>query len=164
MQGSALTLKVGIDNINSPAESTSLTLKLENKDRSSSIGGTSLTLKIGINQENPSASLTLRFDREQLNSIINRDTLMLKYGLEPPVSAMDRYEICLRAGNTKFTFGKYEGHTISEVYEMQKGYLYWCIKTPGIIRRHYKLTADIREYINIKSSLEPKTLKIESSV
>lgn len=159
MEGLAFTLKVGIENTNSPVESTSFTSRLENQNRSSSIGGTSLTLGIGINKENPSASLTVRVDREQLNSIINRDTLMLKHGLEPTISAMDRYEICVRAGNTKFTFGKYEGYTISEVYDMQKGYLYWCIKTPGIIKRHYKLTADIREYINIKSSLEPKTLK-----
>lgn len=46
------------------------------------------------------------------------------------------------------TFGKYKGFTISEVYSEDKGYLYWCIKTPGVIRKNYNLTGNIREYLN----------------
>lgn len=50
-------------------------------------------------------------------------------------------------GSRIITFGKYKGYSVSEVYEEEKGYLYWCIKTPGIIRRHYDLTTTIREYV-----------------
>lgn len=47
----------------------------------------------------------------------------------------------------KFTFGQYNGNSIKKVYDVDKGYLYWCIKTPGVIRRHPRLTLAIRAYM-----------------
>jgi hypothetical protein len=53
-------------------------------------------------------------------------------------------------GGVKFTFGKYNDYTIREVYDIDKGYLYWCIKTPGVIRKHRRLISAIHGYIKKK--------------
>jgi hypothetical protein len=54
----------------------------------------------------------------------------------------------MEPGEVKFTFGKYDGYSVSQVYDMEKGYLYWCIKTPGVIRKHPKLISAIRNHID----------------
>lgn len=45
---------------------------------------------------------------------------------------------------TKFTFGKYQGKTISEVIELQMSYLDWCI----INLEHFYLSDEVFEQIN----------------
>ncbi|CAH6419938.1 Hypothetical protein HVR_LOCUS1000 [uncultured virus] len=72
-------------------------------------------------------------------------------------------EAKLLLGEVRFTFGKYNGNSIEQVYNMDKGYLYWCIKTPGIIRKYFRITDAIRNYIrNKKNNHRKLELKIIS--
>jgi len=64
--------------------------------------------------------------------------------------------IKMNPGEIKFTFGKYEGNSVMQVYSIDKGYLYWCIKTPDVIRKHHRLTSAIREYIKECKNTESK--------